>query len=145
MGAICLGPMGNTQRGHWLFSLTSGCRVVHHCWTALPMPQEVILCVSQIGHAQGIPSCITYVNRRGEEISNHLEDFFMTTMPGHLIAMMTPTRRMAHTNIMKMMKQPSPMMRPHPLMTMTTMIRRATLTFQPMRCTTLQSQNLPAL
>ena len=76
MGAICLGPMGNTQRGHWLFSLTSGCRVVHHCWTALPMPQEVILCVSQIGHAQGIPSCITYVNRRGDEISNHLEDFF---------------------------------------------------------------------
>ena len=76
MGAICLGPMGNTQGGHWFFSLTSGCRIVHHRWTALPMPQEVILHVSQIGHAQEMPSHITYVNRRGDEISNRLEDIF---------------------------------------------------------------------
>ena len=76
MGAICLGPMGNTQRGHWFFSLTSGCRIVHHRWTALPMPQEVILCMSQIGHAQGMPSRITYANRQGNEISDRLEDFF---------------------------------------------------------------------
>ena len=76
MGAICLGPTGNAQGGHWFFSLTSGCRIVHHCWTALPMPQEVILRVSQIGHAQGMPSRITYANRRGDEISDRLEDFF---------------------------------------------------------------------
>ena len=76
MGAIYLGPMGKAQGGHWFFSLTSGCHVVHHCWTALPMPQEVILCVSQIGCAQGMPSRITYANRRGDEISNCLEDFF---------------------------------------------------------------------
>ena len=57
------------------FSLMSGSRIVCHCWTALPMPQEVILCVSQIGHAQGTPSHITYVNRGGNEISDHLEDF----------------------------------------------------------------------
>ena len=30
MGAICLRPMGNAQGGHWFFSQTSGCRVVHH-------------------------------------------------------------------------------------------------------------------
>ena len=53
----------------------SGSRIVCHCWTALPMPQEVILCMSQIGHAQGTPSHITYVNRGGNEISDHLEDF----------------------------------------------------------------------
>ena len=76
MGAICLGPTGNAQGGHWFFSLTSGCRIVCHCWTALPMPQEVILCVSQIGHAQGMPSHITYANRQGDEISDRLEDFF---------------------------------------------------------------------
>ena len=75
MGAICLGPMGNAQGGHWFFSLTSESRVVCHHWTALPMPQEVILRVSQIGYAQGMPSCITYVNRRGDEISDRLEDF----------------------------------------------------------------------
>ena len=63
MGAICLGPTGNAQGGHWFFSLTSGCRIVHHSWTALPMPQEVILCISQIGCAQGMPSRITYTNR----------------------------------------------------------------------------------
>ena len=76
MGAICLGPTGNAQGGHWFFSLTSGCHVVCHCWTALPMPQEVILCVSQIRHAQGMPSHITYANRQGNEISNRLEGVF---------------------------------------------------------------------
>ena len=76
MGVICLGPTGNAQGGHWFFSLMSGCHIVHHCWTALPMPQEVILCVSQIGRAQGMPSRITYANRQGNEISNRLEDFF---------------------------------------------------------------------
>ena len=34
------------------------------------MPQEVILRISQIGCAQGMPSRITYMNRRGDEISN---------------------------------------------------------------------------
>ena len=72
IGAICLGPTGNAQGGHWFFSLTSGCHVVRHCWTALPMPQEVILRVSQIGHAQGMPSCITYANRWGNEMSDRL-------------------------------------------------------------------------
>ena len=75
MGATCLGPTGNAPGGHWFFSLTSGCRIVPHRWTALPMPQEAILRVSQIGRAQGMPSCITYVNRWGDEISDHLEDF----------------------------------------------------------------------
>ena len=76
MGAICLGPMGNAQGGHWFFSLTPGCRVVCHCWTALPMPQEVFLRVSQIGRTQVMPSRITYANRQGDEISDRLEDFF---------------------------------------------------------------------
>ena len=76
MGAICLGPTGNAQGGHWFFSLTSGCCVICHCWTALPMPQEVILHVTQIGHAQGMPSHITYANRWGDEITDCLEDFF---------------------------------------------------------------------
>ena len=75
MGAICLGPTGNAQGGHWFFSLTSGSRIVRHHWIALPMPQEVILRISQIGRAQGMPSRITYANRQGDEISDRLEDF----------------------------------------------------------------------
>ena len=72
MGAIC---PGNAQGGHWFFSLMSGSRIVRHCWTALPMLQEVILHICQIGHAQGMPSHITYANRWGDEISDHLKDF----------------------------------------------------------------------
>ena len=75
MGAICLGPTGNTQGGHWFFSLMSRCRIIRHHWTALPMPQEVVHRITQIGHAQGMPSRITYANRWGDKISNHLEDF----------------------------------------------------------------------
>ena len=62
MGAICLGPMGNSQGGHWFVSLTSGSRIIHHCWTLIPMPQEVVHRITQIGRAQGMPSCITYAN-----------------------------------------------------------------------------------
>ena len=76
MGAICLGHMGNSQGGHWFVSLTSGSRIIHHCWTLIPMPQEVVHRITQIGHAQGMPSRITYANRRSNEISDHLEDFF---------------------------------------------------------------------
>ena len=70
MGAICLGPMGNTQGRHWFLSLTSRCHIIHHHWTTLPMPQEVVLCITQISHAQGMPSHITYANWRGDEISD---------------------------------------------------------------------------
>ena len=75
MGAIYLGHMGNAQGGHWFFSLISGSRIVCHCWTALPIPQEVILRISQILLAQEMPSRITYMNRRGDEISNRFETF----------------------------------------------------------------------
>ena len=76
MGAICLGPTGNAQGGHWFFSLMSGSHIICHCWTALPMPQEVVHCITQISHAQGMLSRISYANRHGDEISDRLKDFF---------------------------------------------------------------------
>ena len=76
MGAICLGPTGNAQGGHWFLSLTSGSRIIRHHWTPLPMPQEVVHRITQIGRAQGMPSHIMYANRCGDEISDRLEDFF---------------------------------------------------------------------
>ncbi|KAG7345084.1 hypothetical protein IV203_032615 [Nitzschia inconspicua] len=42
LGAICLGPMGNSQGGHYFMSLTSGERIIRHRWTPLPMPEEAI-------------------------------------------------------------------------------------------------------
>ena len=42
LGAICLGPTGNQQGGHWFLSLTSGARIICHQWTSLPAPREVI-------------------------------------------------------------------------------------------------------
>ena len=75
MRAICLGPTGNAQGGHWFLSLTSRHCIVRHHWTALPMPQEVILHITQIDCAQGMSSCIIYANCQGDEISDCLEDF----------------------------------------------------------------------
>ena len=54
MGAVCLGPTGNNQGGHWFMSLTSGARRSRHCWTELPMPREAINDVTAIGRSQHI-------------------------------------------------------------------------------------------
>ena len=91
MGAICLGPTGNAQGGHWFLSLTSGSRIIHHCWTPLPMPQEVVHRITQIGHAQGMPSRITYTNRRGDEISDRVEDFLTMVIPPRPTVKTAPT------------------------------------------------------
>ena len=73
MGAICLGPTGNRQGGHWFLSLTSGSRVRRNHWTDMPMPQDVIARVNAIGLRQKMPSKITYANRYGNEIEDTLE------------------------------------------------------------------------
>ena len=91
MGAICLGPTGNAQGGHWFLSLTSGSRIIHHRWTPLPMPQEVVHRITQIGHAQGMPSHITYTNRRGDEISDRVEDFLTMVIPPRPTVKTAPT------------------------------------------------------
>ena len=38
VGAICLGPNGNQQGGHYLMSLVTGARLVRSRWTPLPLP-----------------------------------------------------------------------------------------------------------
>ena len=42
MGAICLGPTGNTQGSHWFMSLTTGNKVSRNQWTELPMPDDAV-------------------------------------------------------------------------------------------------------
>jgi hypothetical protein len=42
LGAICLGPSGNEQGGHWFLSLPTGMRIHRHKWTALPLPDDAV-------------------------------------------------------------------------------------------------------
>ena len=74
MGAICLGPTGNRQGGHWFLSLTSGSRVRRNHWVAIHTPQDVVARVNAIGLRQKMPIKITYANRYGNEIEDTLED-----------------------------------------------------------------------
>ncbi|KAG7353502.1 hypothetical protein IV203_002857 [Nitzschia inconspicua] len=74
LGAICLGPTGNSQGGHYFMSLTSGERIIRHKWTSLPMPAEAIARVSHIGRRQGMPSSLTFSNRHDAEILDAIAD-----------------------------------------------------------------------
>jgi hypothetical protein len=50
IGAICLGPSGNEQGGHYFMSLMTGrCLLCDH-WTELPMPHDAIARVGHLGH-----------------------------------------------------------------------------------------------
>eukprot|EP00178_Gracilaria_changii_P013526 TRINITY_DN381_c1_g1_i1.p1 TRINITY_DN381_c1_g1~~TRINITY_DN381_c1_g1_i1.p1 ORF type:complete len:1004 (-),score=118.29 TRINITY_DN381_c1_g1_i1:1292-3985(-) len=42
IGAIALRPTGNTQGGHFFYSLMTGQRIVRNRWTEVPMPADVI-------------------------------------------------------------------------------------------------------
>ena len=76
MGAICLGPSGNQQGGHWFLSLTSGARIIRHRRTSLPAPREVICQVNSLGKHQGMPSTLTFANRVGTEIRDAVRDLY---------------------------------------------------------------------
>jgi hypothetical protein len=68
VGAICLGPSGNEQGGHYFLSLMSGHRILRDRWTELPMPHDAIVRVGQLGRAQGMPKTLTFADRHGHEI-----------------------------------------------------------------------------
>ena len=81
--AICLSPSGNEQGGHYFLSLMTGCCLLHDCWTELPMPQDAITCVGNLGHAQGMPKSLTFADHYGFKLvddadavdDNHDSDF----------------------------------------------------------------------
>ena len=74
LGAICLGPTGNAQGGHWFLNLSSGARIVRYNWDVMPMPAAVITRVNAIGARQRMPTKITYSDRYGREIEDTLDD-----------------------------------------------------------------------
>ena len=55
LGAICLGPTGNSQGSYKFMNLRTGRRITRRKWTNLPMPQEVIDRVNELGKADGLP------------------------------------------------------------------------------------------
>jgi len=65
IGAVCLGPTGNDSSGHYFLSLHTGQCVVCHRWTELPIPADAIDRVTQLGHDQGMPSCLTFGDQYG--------------------------------------------------------------------------------
>lgn len=81
LGAICMGPTGNAQGGHYFMSLTSGDRIIRHRWTSLPMPREAINRISQIGRQQRMPSTLTFSNRHGHEIADRLHEYIDDAHP----------------------------------------------------------------
>jgi hypothetical protein len=68
IGAICLGPSGNEQGGHFFMSLVTGKRLLRDHWTALPMPHDAIVTVGTMGRQQGMPKTLTFADRHGSEI-----------------------------------------------------------------------------
>jgi hypothetical protein len=79
VGAICLGPTGNIQGSFYFLNLRSGKRITRRRWTLLPMPQEVIDRVNQLGRADAQPELLTFYDRTGRLIGDS-----MTPTPGAL-------------------------------------------------------------
>ena len=72
LGAICLGPNGNSQGGHHFMCLSTGARITCYWWTDLPMPREVIHRVTEMGRQQGMPTTLTFADRHGRELEDRL-------------------------------------------------------------------------
>jgi hypothetical protein len=68
VGAICLGPTGNEQGGHYFMSLLTGRRLTQNRWTELPMLNDAIAHVGELGRCQGMPKSLTFADRYGHEI-----------------------------------------------------------------------------
>jgi len=62
IGAICMGPLGNEQGGHFFLSLMTGKQLMLHRWTTLPMPQDAIERINEMGQLQGMPRQLAFAN-----------------------------------------------------------------------------------
>ena len=58
IGTIQLGPSGNTQGANFFMNINTGRRLHVRSWTALPMPDDVIERVDELGHKQTMPNMV---------------------------------------------------------------------------------------
>jgi hypothetical protein len=74
VSAICLGPTGNEQGSHYFMSLGTGRRLTQNQWTELPMPNDAIARVNELGRRQGMPKTLNFADRYGHKISDDDDD-----------------------------------------------------------------------
>ena len=74
VGAICLGPTGNLQGGHYFMSLATGARLIRSRWTPLPLPREAQSRVDSLGRKQQMPKTLTFGDRHGHELNDTLDE-----------------------------------------------------------------------
>ena len=65
IGAICLGPKGNLQGSYKFLNLWTSKMILHHDFTPLPMPQEVIDHVNRLGALDKQPELLTFFDQLG--------------------------------------------------------------------------------
>ena len=70
ISAICLGPKGNLQGSYKFLNLWTGKMIMHHVFTPLPMPQEVIDHVNRLGALDKQPELLTFFDWLGWDVSN---------------------------------------------------------------------------
>ena len=68
ISAITLGPDNSEQAGYWFMSLNTGRRIHRRNWTPLPMPDEVVSRVEQLGRRDGQPNLLVFANKHGENL-----------------------------------------------------------------------------
>jgi hypothetical protein len=71
-GAIATKPTGNSQGGHWFYSLTTGRMLDRRQWTPLPMPADVIDRIHVLAKAS--PAGMHFTNVRNETYDNDDND-----------------------------------------------------------------------
>jgi hypothetical protein len=104
VGAICLGPTGNIQGSYKFLNLRTGKRITRRSWTLLPMPQEVIDCVNQLGRTDGQPKLLTFYDRKGHLVGKsqtpQVPDTLQDPIPDNngLRDLNPPTMNMEQTN-----------------------------------------------
>jgi hypothetical protein len=69
-GAVALRPTGNAQGGYYFMSLTTGRRISRNQWTALPMPQDVINRIVELGEQQYADAGIEFLDRDRRDIGD---------------------------------------------------------------------------
>ena len=73
IGAICLGPSGNEQGGHYFISLMTGWCHLHDQWIELLMPHDAITHVGNLGCQQGMPKSLTFTDWYGFKIPDAVD------------------------------------------------------------------------
>mmetsp|Transcript_31325 Transcript_31325/g.44476 ORF Transcript_31325/g.44476 Transcript_31325/m.44476 type:complete len:134 (+) Transcript_31325:138-539(+) len=66
LGAICMGPTGNQQGGHYFLFLRTGREIVRYNWTELPTPKDAIDHVNYLG--RNMPASMNFGDRWGQPI-----------------------------------------------------------------------------